>query len=123
MTNALDTYRRDGVLALPRERLLLRIYEALMVRLQDAEEALAAGQRARAGRAISRAFEIVSALRESLDPAAGADCTTQLDRLYRTVSAWLLEANLRQSPDLVRSSRKILGTLKEGWEGAVRASS
>ena len=123
MTNALDTYRRDAVLALPRERLLLRIYDALMVRLQDAEEALGAGQRARAGRAISKAFEIVSALRESLDPAAGADCTTHLDRLYRTVSAWLLEANLRQSPDLVRSSRKILGTLKEGWEGAVRASS
>ena len=122
MANAVETYRRDAVLALPRSELLLRIYDALLLRIQDAEDAVGAGDRARAGRAINKAFDIVTALREALDPEAGADCTPKLDQLYRTVSAWLLEANLTQSAALLRSSRKILGTLKEGWNGAVRST-
>jgi flagellin-specific chaperone FliS len=65
----------------------------------------------------------VSTLRESLDPTVGASCVPRLDQLYRTVGSWLLEANLTQSQELLRSSRKIMTTLKEGWDGAVRASS
>jgi flagellin-specific chaperone FliS len=106
---------------MPREQLLLKIFDAALLSLQDAEAALAAADRPRAGRAISKAFDIVTALREALDPSAGAPCTPHLDQLYRTVSAWLLEANLTQSAPLLRSSRKILGTLKEGFDGAVRS--
>jgi flagellin-specific chaperone FliS len=123
MASALDTYTSDGILALPREQLLLRIYEALLLRIQEAEGALKTGARARAGLAISNAFQIVTALREALDPSVGAHCTSKLDQLYRTVGSWLLEANLTQSQDLLRSSRRIMSTLKEGWDGAVRASS
>jgi flagellar protein FliS len=123
MTKAFDTYATDAILALPREQLLLRIYDALLLRIHDAEASLKNGERARAGLAISNAFEIVSCLRESLDPTVGAACVPKLDQLYRTVSSWLLEANMTQSQDLLRSSRRILSKLKEGWDGAVRATS
>jgi flagellar biosynthetic protein FliS len=123
MTTPSETYRRDAVLAMPREQLLMKIYDALLLRIQEGEEAIASGERARAGKAISRAFDIVTALRDALDPQAGAECTPRLDQLYRTVSAWLLEANLKQSGALLRSSSRILGTLKEGWHGAIRAAS
>lgn len=121
MARALDTLTTDAILALPREQLLLRIYEVLLLRIREAEGALEAGARARAGLAISSAFEIVAALRDALDPGAGAHCVAKLDQLYRTVCSWLLEANLTQSQELLRSSRKIMSTLKEGWDGAVRA--
>jgi flagellar biosynthetic protein FliS len=123
MGSALDSYASDTVHSLPRGQLLLRIYDTLLVRVQEAEAALRGGNRARAGLAISRAFDIVSALREALDRDAGAACVPRLDQLYRTVGTWLLEANVTQSPDLLRSSRRILTTLKEGWDGAVRANS
>ena len=123
MATAVETYRRDVVLALPKEQLLLKIFDALLLSIDDAEQALAAADRPRAGRAISKAFDIVTALREALDPSAGAACTPQLDQLYRTVSAWLLEANLTQSGELLRSARRILGTIKEGFDAAVRAAS
>jgi flagellar biosynthetic protein FliS len=123
LATALDTYTSDAILAMPREQLLLKIYEALLVRIQEAERALNTGARARAGLAISNAFEIVTALREALDPSVGAHCTSKLDQLYRTVGSWLLEANLTQSQDLLRSSRRVMSTLKEGWDGAVRATS
>ena len=123
MGSALDSYASDTVFSLPRGQLLLRIYDTLLVRIQDAEAAVRSGDRARSGIAISRAFDIVSALRESLDRDVGAACVPRLDQLYRTVGSWLLEANVAQSADLLRSSRRVLSTLKEGWDGAVRASS
>jgi flagellar biosynthetic protein FliS len=123
LATALDSYTSDAILAMPREQLLLKIYEVLLVRIQEAERALTTGARARAGLAISNAFEIVTALREALDQSVGAHCTSKLDQLYRTVGSWLLEANLTQSQDLLRSSRRVMSTLKEGWDGAVRATS
>jgi len=122
MARGFDNYATDSILALPREQLLLRIYDALLFRIQDAEAALRDGERARAGLAISNAFEIVSCLRQALDPTVGAACVPKLDQLYRTVGSWLLEANLTQSQELLRSSRRIMSTLKEGWDGAVRAT-
>lgn len=122
MTNALEAYRSDSILALPREQLLLRIYEALLGRIGEAEIALGSGDRAAAGRAISKAFEIVSALRDALRPETGAKCVPSLDQLYRTVGQWLLEANLTQSPQLLASTRRVVGTLKEGWDVAVQSA-
>jgi flagellin-specific chaperone FliS len=121
LARAFDTLTTDAILALPREQLLLRIYEVLLLRIREAEEGLESGARARAGLAISSAFEIVAALREALDPTVGAHCVSKLDQLYRTVGSWLLEANLTRSQELLRSSRKVLSTLKEGWDGAVSA--
>lgn len=122
MASALETFTTDAILALPREQLLLKIYEVLLLRIREAEGALETEERARAGLAISSAFEIVAALRDSLDASVGAHCVAKLDQLYRTVGSWLLEANLTQSQELLRSSRRVMTTLKEGWDVAVRAS-
>jgi flagellar protein FliS len=122
MRTGYQAYQQDSVLALPREQILLRIYDALLRRIEEARLALDGGDRGKAGVAISKSLDIVSALREALDPATGATCVPKLDQLYRTVSSWLVEANVRQSPRLLESSRHVIGTLKEGWDGAVRTA-
>lgn len=119
MATAYQSYHQESVLSLPREQLLLRIYDALLRRIEEARCALGEDDRARAGRAITRSLEIVAALRDALDPSVGADCVPRLDQLYRTVSNWLVEANVRRSPELLDSSKRVIGTLKEGWHGAV----
>ncbi len=122
MSTGYQAYQQDSVLALPREQILLRIYDALLRRIEEARQALDGGDRGRAGVAIGKSLDIVAALREALDPATGAACVPKLDQLYRTISAWLVEANLQQSPRFLESSRRLVGTLKEGWDGAVRAA-
>lgn len=121
MKTAYEAYHQDSILALPREQLLIRVYDALLLRIDEARRALGSGDRGRAGLAISRSLDIVSALRDALDSSTGAVCVPKLDRLYRTVSQWLVDANLKQSPQLLDSSRRVIGTLKEGWDGAVLA--
>jgi flagellar biosynthetic protein FliS len=123
VSTAYASYHVDAILALPPAQLLLRVYDALLLRIREADEAFCAGDRARAGNSISRAFDIVNALREALDGSRGAECVPPLDRLYRTVGAWLLEANLTQSRELLQSTQRVMAKLKEGWDGAARDAS
>ena len=118
--NLTSTYQADSILSMPPEQILLRLYDALVTRLVDAEQQLEQGNRKQAATAISRSLHIVTALREALDPSIEADAIPNLDRLYGLVSQWLLEANLNQSPDLVRNSTKIVKTLRDGWTQAVQ---
>ncbi|MBM4016343.1 MAG: flagellar protein FliS [Planctomycetes bacterium] len=122
MKTGYQAYQQDSVLALPREQILLRIYDALLRRIEEARLALEGGDRGRTGVAIGKSLDIVAALRDALNPVIGAECMPKLDQLYRTVSAWLVEANLQQSPQFLESSRRVVGTLKEGWDGAVRSA-
>ncbi|MSR46773.1 MAG: flagellar protein FliS [Planctomycetes bacterium] len=119
MTTVYEAYQRDSLLAMPREQLLLKIYDALLRRIEEARRAVEHGEPGRAGLAIGKSLDIMAALRDSLDAKTGAECVPKLDQLYRTVCQWLVEANMTQSPRLLESSRKVIGTLKEGWDGAI----
>jgi flagellar protein FliS len=114
------TYKSDSILSLPPEQVLLRLYEGLIVRLEQAQTLFEGGDRARAGTAITRSLAIVNALREALDRSVETPAVPMLDQLYGVVSQWLLEANLKQSKDRIQNSLKVLRTLKEGWDGAVQ---
>ena len=119
MNHFADTYRRDSVLSMNSQQILLELYKVLLLRLEQAEEHLRVGNRAKTGSAISEALAIVSALSESLDRGSEARAVPLLDTLYRTVSDWLLEANLRQDASRIESSHRVLAVLKRGWDEAV----
>lgn len=123
MNNFASTYRRDSVLSMNSQQILLELYKVLLFRLEQAEEHLRLGNRAKTGTAISDALAIVSALSESLDRGSEARAVPLLDTLYQTVSSWLLEANLHQDARRIESSHRILATLKQGWDEAVLQNS
>jgi flagellar protein FliS len=115
-----QTYHNDSVLSLPPGQLLLRLYDCALMRLQQAEEMLRAGNQPEASRALSKGLAIVSHLRENLRLDTEAEAAPLLDELYGVVSHWLLDANLNQDAVPIQNSRRVLSTLKEGWDGAVQ---
>ncbi len=114
-----STYQQDKFLSMPKEQILLQLYDGLLRRLQDAETLLSQGDQKQASQAIGKSLAIVNALREALDFNVGAEAAPLLDQLYGTVSHWLLQANLEQNTAHVTSSRQVVSLLKEGWDGAV----
>ena len=120
MNQITQTYRQDSILAMPREQILLKLYDSLLLKLEDARQRMEGNDRAGAGQAISQALSIVAALREARDHSVQAEATPQLDGLYQTISTWLLEANRHQAVEPLESSCQVLSILKEGWDGAVR---
>ena len=115
-----QTYKEDSLLSMPREQILLKLYDGVLLRLRTARNRIESGSRAEAGQAVTQALSIVAALREALDRSVPADALPRLDELYETVSHWLIEANVHQSVESIDSCLQILGTLKEGWDGAVQ---
>jgi len=116
-------YQTDAVLSMTPEQLLLKLYEHAVRKLAEARQRMIARDPAGAGAALSRVIAIVGALRAALDLDVEAQAVPLLDRLYATVNDWLIEANLRQEPEPIEASQRILSTLKEGWDGAVRTAS
>ena len=118
-----QTYQESAVLSLTAEQVLVRLYDSCLRRLEQAEICQRQGNRSAMGLHITKALAIIDALQEALDRDMELDLIPRLDQLYQTVRAWLVEANLQQQSSPLQSSRRILGILKEGWDGAIAQTS
>lgn len=75
------------------------------------------GKIARRGEMISRAINIIdNGLRAALDHDKGLDIAADLDRLYDYMSRTLLEANIRNEPQLLLQVDKLLMRIATTWK-------
>ncbi len=120
--HAAATYARvgleTGIAAANPHTLIEMLFDGAIVAVNRAREALAAGDVAAKGLALSRAIEIVEqGLRASLDRAAGGDLAAQLDSLYEYISARLLVGSAQGRPEAFAEVAHLLGELREAWHG------
>lgn len=113
--SAAGAYKRNAVMTASREKLVVLLYEGALRYMDQATQQFGGGDPG-AGQSISRAFAVVSELRTSLDHAQGGAVATDLDRLYMFVQERLLEATRTRSAEPVQQARKVMQTLKEGWD-------
>ena len=69
------------------------------------------------GENISSAINIIGGLRSSLDEANGGDIARNLSSLYEYVERALVDANIKNDAEQLNIAMKILGDIKEAWEG------
>jgi flagellar protein FliS len=110
-------YLTDAVTTASPARLLVMLYERLVLDLSQAESALAAGDRPGASERLLHAQEIVLELHASLrtdlwEGAAG------LAELYSFVVTELVTANVRADVARVRSCRGLVEPLLDAWREA-----
>lgn len=107
-----------GVAAASRHMLIEMLFDGAIVAVNRGREAIAAGDVAAKGAAVSRAIEIVEqGLRASLDRAAGGDLAAQLDGLYEYMSARLLVGSAQGRPEALEEVARLLAELREAWHG------
>ena len=68
---------------------------------------------------ISRAFDIVLELNNTLDHRQGGEISVKLEQLSMFMTEQYTKANLSGSAEPLRSNLKLLETLYEGWVGAI----
>lgn len=123
MTNAAGTYAArsryadDAVTTASPAKLLLMLYDRLVRDLLTAEQALVAGDLAKASGELVHAQEIVSELQLSLDVTAWQG-GPGLSDLYTFLRAELLAANLGKDPARVAGCRELVEPLREAWRDA-----
>jgi flagellar protein FliS len=124
---AVDTYTRleveTGVAAASPQKLVVMLYEGAIKAALSAQAALARGDLAERGAAISKAIAIIDeGLQPALDMQAGGEIAANLMALYEYMVNRLLYANLKGHSQSLDEVVHLLTELKTAWEILERQS-
>jgi flagellar secretion chaperone FliS len=116
-----DRYLRDSINTASPAKLLIMLYDRLILDLAKGEEALRAGEREVANDKINHAQEIVLELRTSLDVEAWSGAPG-LASLYGWLLTELIGANIARDADRVAACRALVEPIREAWSEAAGAA-
>ncbi|MEU4158547.1 flagellar export chaperone FliS [Actinoplanes sp. NPDC026670] len=116
-----DRYLQDSINTASPARLLIMLYDRLILDLMHGEEAFRNDDRVLANEKITHAQEIVLELRVTLDLEAW-DGAPGLASLYGFVLTELIGANIKRDADRVAGCRALLEPLRDAWRDAASAS-
>ena len=117
---ALNQYRQASLQARVEQANAHQLIQMLMAgaleKIRLARRFMEEGKVAARGEHISWAISIIAGLQASLDHEKGGEIADNLDALYTYLQDILLQANLRNSPDLLEEADRLLSTVKEAWD-------
>ncbi|MBU2663095.1 flagellar export chaperone FliS [Actinoplanes bogorensis] len=119
--NLRNRYMQDSVSTASPAKLLLMLYDRLILDLGQAEEALRAGEREVAHEKITHAQEIIIELQVSLDVEAWSGAPG-LANLYGYLLTELIGANIARDADRVAVCRGFLEPLRDAWREAAASA-
>lgn len=111
-------YLADAVTTASPGRLVVMLYDRLLLDLAHAEEAFRTGDRLAGSAKLLHGQEIVLELLSSLDVAAWSGAAG-LARLYSFVVTELIGANVHADADRVAGCRGLVEPLRDAWAEAV----
>ena len=97
-------------------RLVQMLMQGGLDRIAQAKGAIARNDIAQKGVLIGKAIGIIGGLREGLDLENQAEALADIDSLYAYMSKRLIEANVKNDPEILNEVARLLITLKEGWD-------
>lgn len=119
--NRISQYRQvgvqTGVEAATPHKLIKMLINGAVEKVQLARASLERRDIQRKCEMVSWAMQIIDGLRGSLDMKAGGDIATNLDALYDYMLRRLLDGNLQNDMAAFDEVAKLLGELREGWNG------
>lgn len=115
---ARNRYRKDGSGGMSPGRLLVALYERLLLDLDGASAAIADHRIEDAHLQLVHAQEIVESLDQALDHAAW-DQSDRLSQIYQFVRTELIRANITKDSAVIGRCRRVLEPLADTWREAL----
>lgn len=100
-------------------QLLVMLYDGLFRYLAEAQVAMKAKDRARAGERIGRVHSILEMLASTLDPSHAPELCENLHGLYLFCMSRVVAANVKQDPAALAEVADVLSPLRDAWREAV----
>jgi flagellar protein FliS len=111
-----NRYLESEVMNADPVKLVTLLYRGALDAVGAARAALAAGNVAERSRQITKAWNIVTELRNTLNYEQGGEISKRLGDLYGFVGQRLLDANAEQAEGPLLEAGRVLGTLAEAWQ-------
>lgn len=110
-----ETGTSTAIMDATSHQLTALLFKAVLDKLAIAEGAISRGDVPLRCDAISKAINIVMELKSTLDLENGGQIAGELDRLYEFSISGLLDANLQDSVEKIRSVRAVMSEVNEAW--------
>ena len=119
--NLRDRYLQDTINTASPAKLLIMLYDRLILDLGHGEEAIRNGDRELGSAKVMHAQEIILELRATLDTDAWAGAAG-LASLYGFLLTELIQANVGRDADQVAACRGLVEPLRDAWREAAAAA-
>lgn len=116
--NLYDQYKATAVQTAKPGKLLLMLYDGLLLALKQAKQNIEDGALSEAHRQLIKAQDIVTELMCTLNMEY--DIAKNLYQLYDYFKRRLIEANVRKDAGIVEEVLSFIKELRDAWEVAVR---
>jgi len=110
-----STYVQNHFTSMSPARVVLALYDGVLVNIQKAVSALEDKDLSSQGEAVSKALEIVAELQASLNLKDGGEVGAALFRLYDYVTMELVRANMRDDLDGLKLCGSLIQEVRDGW--------
>ncbi len=107
-------YVSDSVETMSPGRMIVALYDRLLLDLDRAQDAIAAGEAAQSHEHLVHAQQIVTTLYDALDAEAWPAAHTLAD-LYHFIYTQLVAANVDKDAKLVAECRNLVAPLRDTW--------
>ena len=119
MNNPYHQYQKTAVTTASKEKVLLMLYEGAIRHVKQAIKFKEESNISEKGRSISKANAILSELMATLDFEKGGKIAEDLENLYIFMIDKLIEGNIKNSMEPLKSVEQILSTLYIAWKDVV----
>ena len=120
MSYGLGQYKRTSVHTASKEKILLMLYQSAIKNCKKAIDAIEKNDIAKKGEYIGKLQDIVLELNNSLDFNASEGIATELSSLYDYILFSSTRANVDIDKKPLESCLKVLKTLYDGWDKAIK---
>lgn len=111
-----DISVQSEVFSASAHRLIQMLFEGCLQRIALAKIHIQQNQNKEKIRNITKAIDIVMALRSNLIDLDSNPISQQLDNLYEFVEHHLTLANLKNSCEILDQAYQVIATIKSGWD-------
>jgi len=112
----INEYKTIGAESASPHKLIQMLFDTFLVRVEQAEDAIKAGNLAAKGEAISKALAIVGGLEEGLNMDKGGELAENLQSLYQYVRQRLLVATDKNDIASLEESKNLIFLIKDAWD-------
>jgi flagellar protein FliS len=116
----LDSYRSTRVESAPTEQILVMIFQAAVLRQENAIKALQDGDVAKAHQLLHETRILFGEVLAGLDDDVFPELCARLRRLYGWCMRELIAAEREQDSDKIKGVMRVTQSLLEGWTEAAR---
>jgi flagellar protein FliS len=109
-------YRQTGVMTADPKKLVVMCYEEAIRSLNSAASSYSSKDYMAKGKAVKKALDIISELREALDFEKGGTIATSLNTLYVFMTSHIIKSDLAKNMKGLQQVASMLELLKPAWE-------